>query len=356
MVRGQKLLVGIVANPESGCDVRRLVSCASVFPTSEKVSMVVRVLAALGSFGVQGALMMPDKSGIAAGVLRAILSHSATANDLWPKVQFLEQKIEHTADDTRFAVRAMLNAGVRAIVVLGGDGTHRVVASECGATPLVTLSTGTNNTFPDLREATVAGIAAGLCATGEFDVSEICRRNKRLNIRLDNRHEIALVEVAICRNRNIGSRALWNPEDLSEIFVAFAECDSIGLSSIAGLLRPTSRDAAEGCFVRFNHESPVSWLSAPIAPGLIRNMPIGSVRSLPLGQQIPIDADYGTIALDGEREIEFTAGDNPCLSLDMGGPLTVDVRKTLQLAADRGFLASRLSHPPPIKRDQQDDN
>jgi predicted polyphosphate/ATP-dependent NAD kinase len=350
MVHGQKRLVGIVANPESGCDVRRLVSCASVFPTSEKVSMVVRVLAALGSLGVQGALVMPDKSGIAAGVLRATLSHSATAGDPWPEVQFLEQRIEHTADDTRFAVRAMLNAGVRAIVVLGGDGTHRVVASECGATPLVTLSTGTNNAFPDLREATIAGIAAGLCATGEFDISEICRHNKRLNVRFDNRHEIALVEVAICRNRNIGSRALWNPEDVSEIFVTFAQCDSIGLSSIAGLLRPTSRDATEGCSVRFNHENPVSWVSAPIAPGLIKHMPIGSVRPFPLGQQIPIDADYGTIALDGEREIEFTAGDNVYLSLDLNGPLTVDVRKTLQLAAQRGLLASQISHPSTHKR------
>jgi predicted polyphosphate/ATP-dependent NAD kinase len=350
MADGQKLLVGIVANPESGCDVRRLVSCASVFPTSEKVSMAVRVLAALGSFGVDGALMMPDKSGIAAGVLRAVLSHSAAANDRWPEVEFIRQKIQHTADDTRFAVRAMLNAGVRTIVVLGGDGTHRVVASECGDTPLVTLSTGTNNAFPDLREATVAGIAAGVCATGELDISEICRRNKRLNVRFDNCHEIALVEVAVCRNRYVGSRALWDPEDVSEIFVTFAECDTIGLSSIAGLLRPTSRDATEGCSVSFDRKNPISWLSAPIAPGLIRNMPIASVRTLPLGQQISIDADYGTIALDGEREIEFRASDNVCLSLDMDGPLTVDVRKTLELAAERGLLASRISYTPIDKR------
>jgi hypothetical protein len=75
-----------------------------------------------------------------------------------------------------------------------------------------------------------------------------------------------------------------------------------------------------------------------------------------LGQQIPIDADYGTIALDGEREIEFTAEDNAYLSLDMNGPLTVDVRNTLELAAERGLLASRTSHPPThIKGDQQDD-
>jgi predicted polyphosphate/ATP-dependent NAD kinase len=350
MADRQKLLIGIVANPESGCDVRRLVSCASVFPTSEKVSMVVRVLAALGSLGVEGALMMPDRSGIAAGVLRAILSHSATASDRWPEVEFIKQKIQHTADDTRFAVRAMVDAEVRAIVVLGGDGTHRVVASECGATPLVTLSTGTNNAFPDLREATVAGIAAGICATGELDTARICRRNKRLNVRFDSRREIALVEVAICRNRYVGSRALWNPDDLSEIFVTFAECDTIGLSSVAGLLRPTRREAAEGCSVSFDHKNPVSWLSAPIAPGLIRSMPIRSVRPFPLGQQISIEAEYGTIALDGEREIEFTAADHVCLSLDMDGPLTIDVRKTLELAAERGLMASRISHTPTHKR------
>ncbi|MBV8174996.1 MAG: hypothetical protein JO151_10605, partial [Verrucomicrobia bacterium] len=98
------------------------------------------------------------------------------------------------------------------------------------------------------------------------------------------------------------------------------------------------------------HENPISWVSAPIAPGLLKHIPIGSVRPFPLGQQIPIDADYGTIALDGEREIEFTAGHNAYLSLDLDGPLTVDVRKTLQLAAQRGLFASQISHPPTHKR------
>jgi hypothetical protein len=79
-------------------------------------------------------------------------------------------------------------------------------------------------------------------------------------------------------------------------------------------------------------------------------MPIGSVRPLPLGQQISIEAEYGTIALDGEREIEFTAADSVCLSLDMNGPLTLDVRKALELAAQRGLLASRISHAPTHQR------
>src|ERR1700751_4175857 len=113
MPRGQKIGVGIVANPESGCDVRRLVSCASVFPTSEKVSMVIRVLAALGAFGVQGVLMMPDHSGIAAGVMRAVQAHYSAALDPWPEVFVMDQAIERSANDTRRAVRFMLDAGVR---------------------------------------------------------------------------------------------------------------------------------------------------------------------------------------------------------------------------------------------------
>ena len=60
----------------------------------------------------------------------------------------------------------MRAAGAAAIVVLGGDGTHRVVAKACGDVPLCALSTGTNNAFPEMREATVAGLATGLVATG----------------------------------------------------------------------------------------------------------------------------------------------------------------------------------------------
>jgi predicted polyphosphate/ATP-dependent NAD kinase len=199
MEHREKVLVGIVTNPASGRDIRRLVSCASLFPTSEKVGMATRVIAALGAFGVDEVFLMPDHSGIAGGILRAIQSHAARATDRWPEVRFIFQEVEQTENDTRRAVRAMLAKGVRTIVVLGGDGTHRVVASECGSTPLVTLSTGTNNVFPDLREATVAGMAAGLCATRRVDLHRICRRNKRLNVRLGDRHEIALVDVAITR-------------------------------------------------------------------------------------------------------------------------------------------------------------
>jgi predicted polyphosphate/ATP-dependent NAD kinase len=342
-----ELLVGIVTNPESGRDVRRLLFGPSVFPTSEKVSMVVRVLAGLGVFGVQGVLMMPDHSGIAAGVIRAVRAHCTTSLEPWPEVFVIEQAVERSANDTRRAVRFMLNNGVRLIVVLGGDGTHRVVASECGDVPLVTLSTGTNNAFPDFREATTAGIAAGLCASGKLDASQVCRRNKRLKIRVGHREEMALIDIAICLTKYAGSKALWDPQNLAEMFVTFSESDSIGLSSIPGLLRPTSRDDGEGTMIRFDRRDPKYWLSAPIAPGLIKRMPIHSVEPLPPGVKFAVTAKCGTIALDGEREIEFTHKEHPLVWLEREGPLTVDVHKTLELAANQGLLVSSKRHPDP---------
>ena len=40
-------IAGIVANPLSGRDIRRLVTQASVFPTAEKANMIQRMLTAL---------------------------------------------------------------------------------------------------------------------------------------------------------------------------------------------------------------------------------------------------------------------------------------------------------------------
>jgi len=46
--------------------------------------------------------------------------------------------------------------------------------------PVCALSTGTNNAFPEMREATVAGLATGLVATGKLDAERTLRRTKVL--------------------------------------------------------------------------------------------------------------------------------------------------------------------------------
>ena len=343
--------VGIIANPSSGRDIRRLVSHASVFPTAEKANMVQRVLAALGALGVPRAVIMPDLTGICANVSRAQGRLHASPGLAWPELEVLAMPNEESVRDTLEAVTRMVDRGVSAIVVLGGDGTHRAVAAKCGTIPLATLSTGTNNVFPDLREATVTGLAAGLVALGRVPPEVALRRNKLIRVTSSGGlpEEIALVDVCVSSLTHIGARALWQPETLSELVVAFAEPDAIGLSSIAGLLRPVSRDAAHGLYLRLappRSAGLLATLAAPIGPGLVAEVGVAAIEDLPPGRAIALQTSTGTIAFDGERELEISAGDRLVATLTTDGPFTIDVPRTLSWAAANGAL--NATGPPQL--------
>ena len=67
---------------------------------------------------------------------------------------------------------------------------------------------------------------------------------------------------------HVGSRALWQPATLRELYCAFAEPHAIGLSSIAGLLHPAARTDPDGVVVRLAGAGPApQTVLAPIAPG-----------------------------------------------------------------------------------------
>jgi predicted polyphosphate/ATP-dependent NAD kinase len=335
--------VGIVANPASGRDIRRLVSQASVFPTVEKSSMVQRVLGALGALGVDRALMMPDLTGICAGVDRGRQRLAASPGVEWPELEVLDTPHEESVRDTVAAVKRMVVERVSVIVVLGGDGTHRAVAAHCGDVPIATLSSGTNNVFPDLREATVTGLAAGLVARGRVPPDVALRRHKRLRIASGGAasEEIALVDACVSTLAHVGARALWQPDTLRELAVTFAEPDVIGLSSVAGLLHPVRRDAPHGLYLRLapprSAEAHMT-VVAPIAPGLVCEIGVASIEVMAPGRPRAVETAAGTLALDGEREVEFAEGGRPTLTLDLQGPLTVDVAATLAWAARHGAL------------------
>ena len=335
-----------MANPASGRDIRRLVAQASVFPIAEKCNMVTRVLSALGSVGVARVIMMPDVDGIADRVRRA-LETQRPSDPPWPNVEFLEMPIEASAVDTEHAAQLMAAAGVALIVVLGGDGTNRIVAKGCGATPLLPLSTGTNNVFPAVREATIAGLAAGLVASGRVATSHVSTRNKVLRVEVNGaRSDLAIVDVAVSSERWIGSRALWRPETLRQIFVAFAEADAVGLSSIAGLLRPVSRQADYGLRVDLaTPDDAMTTVLAPIAPGRIVPVGVAAVEELVAGERQTVPSTGGVIALDGEREIEFSRTDHVTVHLDTEGPLTIDIDRVMERAATEGLLIEKDGMP-----------
>ncbi|MGF6770173.1 putative polyphosphate/ATP-dependent NAD kinase [Paraburkholderia sp. GAS199] len=339
------ITVGVIANPASGRDIRRLTTYASVFPTAEKANMVVRLLAGLGVLGVDRVLTLRDRTGVAALVLRALDTHAAVAvQQRWPDVDFIEQPITDSVADTHEGVAAMLRAGVELIAVLGGDGTHRAVAAHCGRVPLLTLSTGTNNAFPDLREATVAGLAGALVASGAVPPDAALTRNKRLVVRCvegpnAGREEIALVDVCVSRQRFIGARAVSEPTDIETLYLTFASPDGIGLSSIGGAWAPVERTASHGLHLRFARpgESGVP-IVAPIAPGRVDRVSMRTCERFEVGAWMPLETGQGTLAFDGEREIELERGDRYEIALDWDGPLTVDVERTLRYAASRQLV------------------
>ena len=54
--------VGIIANPASGKDIRRLISQSRLVTNQEKINIVKRILGGLEAGGIDKVLFMPDYS------------------------------------------------------------------------------------------------------------------------------------------------------------------------------------------------------------------------------------------------------------------------------------------------------
>lgn len=338
--------VGIIANPASGRDIRRLISAASGVTIAEKANIVRRLCLGMRVTGVDKVYLIPDRAGIAGSLLRSREQGETVLGESWPEIELFEMVVEEKAIDTLRAVELMVKAGVRLIIVLGGDGTHRLVANNCGDIPMVALSTGTNNAFPFFQEATVVGMAAGLVARRAVSVCEATRRNKVLRVEINGcRRDLALVDLCLTDDLWVGCRAIWKPEKVKEIFVTFAEADAIGMSSVAGLANPVSRDSGQGLHLTLCPPGQgMLTLYAPIAPGLILPVGIAEQRILHPHEKVPVTMSNGVVTLDGEREFAFRPGDSVVVWLDLEGPLTVDVPRVLHLAAERGIFSWPSPH------------
>ncbi|MDA1279222.1 MAG: NAD(+)/NADH kinase [Chloroflexi bacterium] len=322
--------VGIIANPAAGKDIRRLVAHGRVVSNQEKANILRRVFAGIVSTGVDRILIMPDHSGLA----------RPAAHDVEGKVEldYVEMPVADHQGASTNAARAMAAQGADCIVTLGGDGTNRVVAKGCGDVPLVAISTGTNNVFPANVEGTLAGIAAGSVATGALRRDESCRRSKRVDIYVDGeRSDDALVDAAVSTQMFVGARAVWDTSTLHAMILTRAEPASIGLSSIGARLVPVAIDEECGLYIRFDGEPGQNavTVSAPIAPGTISEVKIMDWRKIAPGEKIGIDLHPGTIALDGEREVELLPDKKVHAQLSMDGPWVVDVNMVMMALASR---------------------
>ena len=78
--------IGIIANPASGRDIRRLVTHASVFDNLEKAHILRRVFLALDALRVQHVIYMPDYDSLVEKALKGLKLSMKAAQlhmDMW---------------------------------------------------------------------------------------------------------------------------------------------------------------------------------------------------------------------------------------------------------------------------------
>lgn len=333
--------VGIIANPVSARDIRRIVSHAGNLPINDRANIVLRMLTGLFTSGVEEVLIMPENGGIRTQLMRTIERENRMGAARFPKVTYLDMPVTCTADDSALAARMMHDADVGAIVVLGGDGTNRVVVSECGNIPVSGVSTGTNNAFPEMREPTIIGLAVGLAVTRQIPCDHAYSYNKRFEVKVNDRREIALVDVAVVAERFVGARAIWKTDNFRDLFATFGAPDGIGMSSIVGLLAPLSRDEPVGRRINLlPRDIARHTITAPIAPGLIETVGVGGIDTVTPDQIYLPSISAGSIALDGEREMTFSDIDEVSIRLQVDAFRTINTPECMAYAARHGLLTT----------------
>ena len=327
--------VGIIANPQSGKDIRRLVALASSFSNNEKVLMLRRVMMGLVSLGVDKILVFNDLGALGAVALDGFRYDNKTTE---ASLFEIEARGE-TADSTK-AARKLRESGVRCIVALGGDGTCRAVAKGCGKIPLIPLSTGTNNAFPFGWEGTVAGMAAGLYALRPRVYGSEKKATKKLHLSMGDKPESALVDIAVTKESFSGSRAIWDVGRVDSLALTRSEPGRLGLSSLGASLRPINSSEPMGLWLKLGPRGKKERrVLSPIGPGQIASPPVEKYKVIKIGESVQYQApDDRVLAFDGEREHLLRKREKIEISLRLDGPTILDVPAILKKAAIRGDL------------------
>jgi predicted polyphosphate/ATP-dependent NAD kinase len=328
-------LVGIIANPASGKDIRRLVGHATAVDNQGKVGIVRRALVGMGAAGVERVLIMPDRQGLGARALEGL----RRSREAVPEATLLSMATDDDAADSERAAFSLRQAGAGCILVLGGDGTVRATSKGAGDLPLLAVSTGTNNVLPSFVEGTVAGLAAGAVARGLVPLERAALRHKWLELAINGAScDRALVDIGVLRGAFVGSRAVWRADELLQAVVTRAHPASIGISAIAGVLRPVTAGEPRGLALILGADAERRVLAA-IGPGLVREVGVRAVRPVSVGERVDVDATRPCVlALDGERERVLYAGDEAQVILRGDGPWIVDSERVLAALAAEHFF------------------
>ena len=315
--------VGIIANPLAGTDMRRLSSPAGHTSNAAKVAIVRRIASAALESGARTVLIAADGAGLG----------DRASTLIGPGAVLLDEPATGTRHDTVAAARQMWKRGCAVVVVVGGDGTCRDVAIGWPGAPLIAVSTGTNNVFPQSLDSVAAGTAAGLLAGGRVPIDAVCAPAKRIVVYVGNAEHIALVDVAVLDGNRVGSRVVVDAGRIRAVVAAISTPVASGLSSIAGRVAPVGPDDPDGVVVYVGGVG--RRVRIPLVPGSFSTVVVNKVERLARGAMVRFSGP-AVLAFDGERDVVVGAGETIDVTIDGGGPLRVDVERVLRLAVERG--------------------
>lgn len=324
--------IALIVNPISGSDVRRFSSYASSEGFTEKMNTALRIASVAHGLGIKQIVLMPDLSGMSFSIAQRLEEQGVAA-------AIDTMKPFGKAEDTSLFAKRMNDAGCGCLITLGGDGTARAASKFCGDTPLIAVSSGTNNVYPCMAEGTAVGVAAAGAASERYPLQDICIRDKRIEIFINEEfQDIALIDAALCGTPFVGSRAIRHVEDIYSIVVSRCHPAALGFSSI-GASQLVIRDSDSYGAVFHLHRG--REYTVPLASGVLQKVRVSEPTILPLGEDYCCTAENsGTIALDGERELVFQSGDKIRFRITQKGPWRVNVEKTCEYMLAGGVFLS----------------
>ena len=322
--------IGIIVNPMSGRDVRRVAARASTQSHHDKQQQVTRLVLGALAHGASRIFLANEPFRINTRAIENLPERD--------KVEILDFPLTHRSQDTVTMTNIMWDHGCRTFIVIGGDGTNRIVAETKPDAAVLPVSTGTNNVFPFMVEGTVAGAAAGIIASGLLDYTDVCLRCKQVHVNVGDVHHLALVDAVLLRKDLLGSLLPFDPDNIAAVFLALSEPASIGMSPIGGFLMPSHHNDDFG--VRIITGKPaIHRIHVPVSAGLYGDIAIASLGHMTFDQEVPLEGP-GILAFDGDRVLRLNDGESATVTIRRDGPWVIDPRVVLETAARRGLLAT----------------
>ena len=344
---GPQAHVGILVNPMSGRDVRRLAAHASNMTHETKRDIVARIAAGADAYGATDLHVAREPFRIATAAIENM--------DLCARLNVIDNPISNSALDTETTIRDFLAAGCRVIVSVGGDGTNRAIVRALGRAGdagreinLIALSTGTNNVFPTLAEPTIAGMVAAFAARGELAEAGCMRRAKVLhvtgkpaNAKAHALPDVGLIDAVILRRDHVGNLLPFDPARIERILLTRAEPTAVGMSPIGGLLDPVGVIDDEGLLLEMvpaqeARETDMIF-RAPLSPGLFRTVAVRSYLRIPFGVAVPMKGP-GVLALDGDRDHKLLQDHALTVEIRRDGPWMIDLETAMRWVVAQGMI------------------